>query len=174
MQLPTNPMPCACWVLQATHEAWVSKFFQWVGFNLALAFAASLSLFIISPAASGSGIPGNVLVLAALLAAATAAACAAASMSAPTACQPGSTPAQAHVRHKPGAAAADQPAHLPLPTPTPLHAADVQAYLNGVESPAFKNFFTVKTFVAKVIGSSLAVGSSLVMVSVLPVRMLHG
>lgn len=46
-----------------------------------------------------------------------------------------------------------------------MHAADVQAYLNGVESPAFKNFFTVKTFVAKVIGSSLAVGSSLVMVS---------
>lgn len=45
------------------------------------------------------------------------------------------------------------------------HAADVQAYLNGVESPVFKNFFTVKTFVAKVIGSSLAVGSSLVMVS---------
>jgi hypothetical protein len=46
-----------------------------------------------------------------------------------------------------------------------LLAADVQAYLNGVESPVFKNFFTVKTFVAKVIGSSLAVGSSLVMVS---------
>lgn len=41
--------------------------------------------------------------------------------------------------------------------------ADVQAYLNGVESPAFRNFFTVKTFVAKVIGSALAVGSSLVM-----------
>jgi H+/Cl- antiporter ClcA len=43
------------------------------------------------------------------------------------------------------------------------NAADVQAYLNGVEHPVFKNFFTVKTFVAKVIGSSLAVGSSLVM-----------
>lgn len=41
--------------------------------------------------------------------------------------------------------------------------ADVQAYLNGVENPVFKNFFTVKTFIAKVIGSSLAVGSSLVM-----------
>lgn len=41
--------------------------------------------------------------------------------------------------------------------------ADVQAYLNGVDSPAFKNFFTVKTFIAKVIGSALAVGSSLVM-----------
>lgn len=42
-------------------------------------------------------------------------------------------------------------------------SADVQAYLNGVENPVFKNFFTVKTFVAKVIGSSLAVGSSLIM-----------
>lgn len=41
--------------------------------------------------------------------------------------------------------------------------ADVQAYLNGVENPVFKNFFTVKTFIAKVIGSSLAVGSSLIM-----------
>lgn len=39
----------------------------------------------------------------------------------------------------------------------------MQAYLNGVENPAFKNFFTVKTFVAKVIGSALAVGSSLIM-----------
>jgi hypothetical protein len=39
----------------------------------------------------------------------------------------------------------------------------VQAFLNGVENPVFKNFFTIKTFVAKVIGSSLAVGSSLVM-----------
>lgn len=26
---------------------------------------------------------------------------------------------------------------------------DVKAYLNGVESPIFRNFFTVKTFVAK-------------------------
>jgi H+/Cl- antiporter ClcA len=41
--------------------------------------------------------------------------------------------------------------------------ADVQAYLNGVEHPVFRNFFTVKTFIAKVIGSALAVGSSLVM-----------
>jgi chloride channel 7 len=73
------------------------KFLQFVGFNLALACGASVSLFLISPAASGSGIP------------------------------------------------------------------DVQAYLNGVENPVFKNFFTVKTFIAKVIGSSLAVGSSLVM-----------
>lgn len=46
-------------LLQATNEAWVAKFFQWVGFNLALAFGASLSLFLISPAASGSGIPGE-------------------------------------------------------------------------------------------------------------------
>ncbi len=27
---------------------------------------------------------------------------------------------------------------------------DVKAYLNGVESPIFKNFFTIKTFIAKV------------------------
>lgn len=64
--------------------------------------------------------------------------------------------------------------HTHAPTPRPrgvtdcynhaaIHVADVQAYLNGVENPAFKNFFTVKTFVAKVIGSALAVGSSLVM-----------
>lgn len=83
--------------LQSQNEAWVGKFFQFLGFNLLLAFSASLSLFMISPAASGSGIP------------------------------------------------------------------DVKAYLNGVESPAFRSFFTVKTFVAKVIGSALAVGSSLVM-----------
>lgn len=73
--------------MQSLHEAWVPKFFQWLGFNLALAFAASAALFLISPAASGSGIP------------------------------------------------------------------DVKAYLNGVESPAFRNFFTIKTFVAKVWGS---------------------
>lgn len=79
------------------NEAWIPKFFQYTSFNLALAFGASLSLFLISPAASGSGIP------------------------------------------------------------------DVKAYLNGVESPIFRNFFTVKTFVAKVIGSALAVASSLVM-----------
>lgn len=35
------------------------KFLQFVGFNLALACGASLSLFLISPAASGSGIPGE-------------------------------------------------------------------------------------------------------------------
>jgi chloride channel 7 len=68
-----------------------------MGFNLLLAFSCSLSLFLISPAASGSGIP------------------------------------------------------------------DVKAYLNGVDSPIFRNFFTVKTFVAKVIGSALGVASSLVM-----------
>uniref|UniRef100_A0A383VTF4 Chloride channel protein n=1 Tax=Tetradesmus obliquus TaxID=3088 RepID=A0A383VTF4_TETOB len=79
------------------HEAWIPKFFKFLGFNLLLAFGASLSLFLISPAAAGSGIP------------------------------------------------------------------DVKAYLNGVESPVFRNFFTIKTFVAKVIGSALAVGSSLVM-----------
>jgi hypothetical protein len=45
-------------VLQSLHEQWVPKFFQFVGFNLALAVAASLSLFLISPAAAGSGIPG--------------------------------------------------------------------------------------------------------------------
>jgi chloride channel 7 len=83
--------------MQSLHEAWIPKFFKFLGFNLLLAFGASLSLFLISPAAAGSGIP------------------------------------------------------------------DVKAYLNGVESPVFKNFFTIKTFVAKVIGSALAVGSSLVM-----------
>jgi len=35
----------------------VPKFFQFMGFNLLLAFLCSLSLFLISPAASGSGIP---------------------------------------------------------------------------------------------------------------------
>ena len=48
-----------------------------------LAFSCCMALFLISPAASGSGIP------------------------------------------------------------------DIKAYLNGVESPIFKNFFTIKTFVAK-------------------------
>ena len=33
------------------------KFFQYAGFNLALAFSSSMALFLISPAASGSGIP---------------------------------------------------------------------------------------------------------------------
>lgn len=33
------------------------KFFEFTGFNLLLAFMSSLSLFLISPAASGSGIP---------------------------------------------------------------------------------------------------------------------
>lgn len=45
--------------VQAMHEAWMPKFLQFVGFNLALACGASLSLFLISPAASGSGIPGQ-------------------------------------------------------------------------------------------------------------------
>ena len=70
---------------------------EYVGFNLALALGCSLTLLIVSPAASGSGIP------------------------------------------------------------------DVKAFLNGIDHPIFKNFFTVKTFIAKVIGSALAVASSLVM-----------
>jgi H+/Cl- antiporter ClcA len=69
---------------QEKEEQWVQKYFQYTGFNLLLAFMCCMSLFLISPAASGSGIP------------------------------------------------------------------DVKAYLNGVEHPIFKNFFTVKTFVAKV------------------------
>lgn len=69
------------------------KFFQFTSFNALLAMSASLSLFLISPAASGSGIP------------------------------------------------------------------DVKAYLNGVETPAFRQFFSLRTFVAKVVGSALAVGS---------------
>ncbi|GIL88475.1 hypothetical protein Vretimale_15336 [Volvox reticuliferus] len=73
------------------------KFLQYTGFNLLLAFLCCFFMWIISPAASGSGIP------------------------------------------------------------------DVKAYLNGVESPIFKNFFTIKTFIAKVISSALAVSSSLVM-----------
>ncbi|KAG2483148.1 hypothetical protein HYH03_017993 [Edaphochlamys debaryana] len=73
------------------------KFLQYMAFNLLLAFLCCFFMWIISPAASGSGIP------------------------------------------------------------------DVKAYLNGVESPIFKNFFTLKTFVAKVISSALAVSSSLVM-----------
>jgi hypothetical protein len=71
----------------------VPKFFQFTSFNALLAMSASLSLFLISPAASGSGIP------------------------------------------------------------------DVKAYLNGVETPAFRQFFSLRTFVAKVVGSALAVGS---------------
>ncbi len=39
----------------------------------------------------------------------------------------------------------------------------LQAYLNGVESPIFDQFFTVRTFIAKVFGAALAVASSLVM-----------
>jgi len=77
------------------HAHW--KFFEYAGFNLMLAFSCCMALFLISPAASGSGIP------------------------------------------------------------------DIKAYLNGVESPIFKNFFTIKTFVAKVIGAACAVASSLVM-----------
>lgn len=83
--------------LQSIDEKWIPKFFQFTAFNLLLAFLASLSLFLISPAAAGSGIP------------------------------------------------------------------DVKAYLNGVEHPAFRNFFTFRTFVAKVIGSALAVGSSMIL-----------
>jgi hypothetical protein len=77
-------------LLQQMEEDWVKKFFQFTGFNLLLAFLCCMSLFLISPAASGSGIP------------------------------------------------------------------DVKAYLNGVEHPIFKNFFTVKTFVAKVHSSYTA------------------
>ncbi|KAG2451001.1 hypothetical protein HYH02_004271 [Chlamydomonas schloesseri] len=73
------------------------KFLQYTAFNLLLAWGCCFFMWIISPAASGSGIP------------------------------------------------------------------DVKAYLNGVESPIFKNFFTIKTFIAKVISSALAVSSSLVM-----------
>lgn len=42
---------------QSLHEEWVPKFFQYTGFNLLLAFSCTMSLFLISPAASGSGIP---------------------------------------------------------------------------------------------------------------------
>lgn len=76
---------------------WLAKFAEYSGFNLALAFAASASLFLVSPAAAGSGIP------------------------------------------------------------------DVKAYLNGVDCPQFRDFFTVRTFCAKVAGSALAVASGLVM-----------
>ncbi|PNH00895.1 Chloride channel protein CLC-d [Tetrabaena socialis] len=72
------------------------KFLQYAGFNLLLAWLCCFFMWVISPAASGSGIP------------------------------------------------------------------DVKAYLNGVESPIFKNFFTLKTFIAKVISSALAVSSSLI------------
>jgi hypothetical protein len=74
---------------QEKEEEWVKKYFQYTGFNLLLAFMCCMSLFLISPAASGSGIP------------------------------------------------------------------DVKAYLNGVEHPIFKNFFTIKTFVAKVGGGGI-------------------
>lgn len=63
---------------------WRWRILEYVGINALLAFSCTLTLFLISPAASGSGIP------------------------------------------------------------------DVKAFLNGVDVPAFKQFFTIKTFVAKV------------------------
>ena len=63
---------------------WRWSILEYVGVNAALAFCCTFTLFAISPAASGSGIP------------------------------------------------------------------DVKAFLNGVDVPAFKQFFTIKTFVAKV------------------------
>lgn len=71
-------------LLQLLNENEFVKFLQYTAFNLLLAWGCCFFMWIISPAASGSGIP------------------------------------------------------------------DVKAYLNGVESPIFKNFFTIKTFVAKV------------------------
>ncbi len=70
--------------LQLKDERILIKFLEYTGFNLLLAWLCCFVMWVISPAASGSGIP------------------------------------------------------------------DVKAYLNGVESPIFKNFFTVKTFIAKV------------------------
>jgi H+/Cl- antiporter ClcA len=78
--------------------AWVPKLFQYLGFNLGLAGAASLAVFLVSPPAAGSGIP------------------------------------------------------------------DVVAYLNGAEGVGgIDRFFSVRTFAAKVVGSALAVASSLAM-----------
>ena len=77
-------------MLKEMGEYWVKKFFHFTGFNLLLAFLCCISLLLMSPAASGSGM------------------------------------------------------------------SDVKAYLNGVEHPIFKNFFTVKTFVAKVHSSCTA------------------
>lgn len=74
-------------MLQLLHTNMFVKFLQYMSFNLLLAFGCSFTLYLISPAASGSGIP------------------------------------------------------------------DVKAYLNGVDSPAWEQFFTVKTFVAKVANS---------------------
>ena len=71
--------------LQLLNENVFVKFIQYAAFNALLAWSCCFVMWIISPAASGSGIP------------------------------------------------------------------DVKAYLNGVESPIFKNFFTIKTFVAKVV-----------------------
>ncbi len=62
---------------------WRWKALEYIGVNAALAYACTFTLYFISPAASGSGIP------------------------------------------------------------------DVKAFLNGVDSPLFKPFFTIKTFIAK-------------------------
>ncbi len=70
----------------------VADFFEYVAFNLSLAFLSSFSLWAISPAASGSGIP------------------------------------------------------------------DVKAFLNGVDSPIFAQFFRIRTFVAKVLTAQLLRG----------------
>ncbi|GAX84673.1 hypothetical protein CEUSTIGMA_g12094.t1 [Chlamydomonas eustigma] len=76
---------------------WRWRILEYAGINAILAFLCTFTLYVISPAASGSGIP------------------------------------------------------------------DVKAFLNGVESPAFKQFFTVKTFIAKVLASALGVSSGMAM-----------
>lgn len=81
---PLRPPPPPLCAAQQMDENVFVKFLQYAAFNLLLAWLCCFVMWVISPAASGSGIP------------------------------------------------------------------DVKAYLNGVESPIFKNFFTIKTFIAKV------------------------
>eukprot|EP00798_Chlamydomonas_sp_ICE-L_P020092 gene20093-26810_t len=53
--------------------------------------------------------------------------------------------------------------YLISPAATGSGIPDVKAFLNGVDHPAFKNFFTVKTFVAKE-GPMLHAGSILAVI----------
>ncbi len=46
---------CVCVCVQLTAGSWWARFFEYILFNLTLAFLCSWTLYMISPAASGSG-----------------------------------------------------------------------------------------------------------------------
>ena len=146
---------------QSLHEAWVPKYFQYTGFNLLLAFSSTMALFLISPAASGSGIPDVKAYLngEGVCCCCGCCGCVLAGVVVALACEGGGhapRPATQNKRQHPTRSQLKTPKH------PPKHPQKNQKN-TGVESPIFRNFFTVKTFVAKVIGSALAVASSLVM-----------